>query len=158
MNILCPAAGNSLTCEIDNFQVSSQVFLVEMFATCGLVTTIITLKYHSTIKEGVTAALTVGLTLIAMITWSGGISGGCLNPAIGIANSIVQYAMREQLKDYQIMKPTVISGAGLYDDLKLSTLPIYIFAPLLGGVMAGVFQLLNGKVAKTMKESAEEEN
>ena len=56
------------------------------------------------------------------------------------------------------MKPIVISGAGLYDDLKLSTLPIYIFAPLLGGVMAGVFQLLNGKVAKTMKESAEEEN
>ena len=88
MNILCPAAGK-VTCDPETFKAGSQMFLVEMFATCGLVTTIITLKYHSTIKEGVMAALTVGVTLLAMICWSGGISGGCLNPAIGIANSIV---------------------------------------------------------------------
>ena len=142
MNILCPAAGG-YTCESGNFKQSSQVFLVEMFATCGLVTTIITLKYHSTIREGVLAALTVGLTLLAMICWSGGISGGCLNPAIGIANSIVQFALKDE--------PNFV-GSKLYANLTLSSLPIYIFAPLMGGVIAGVFQLFNGKVAKIFKE------
>jgi glycerol uptake facilitator-like aquaporin len=130
------------------------MFLVEMFATCGLVTTIITIKYHSTIKEGVLAALTVGLTLLAMICWSSGISGGCLNPAIGIANSIVQYAMKDQLGDYGFVNP--IKRTPKYVDLTLSSLPIYIFAPLMGGVVAGVFQLLNGKVDKIMKEAAAE--
>ena len=123
------------------------MFLVEMFATCGLVTTIITLKYHSTIKEGVMAALTVGVTLLAMICWSGGISGGCLNPAIGIANSIVQFAMKDDLKLY-------LPLGGFYSNLTLSSLPIYIFAPLMGVIMSGCFQLLNGKVDKIMKEAA----
>ena len=129
MNILCPPVGD-YTCSPGTFQIGSQIFLVEMFATCGLVTTIVTLKYHSTIKEGVLAALTVGLTLLAMICWSGGISGGCLNPAIGIANSFVQFAMKDSLKEYNIFNRSQIS---------LGTLPIYIIAPLMGGALAGAF-------------------
>ena len=55
--------------------------------------------------------------------------------------------MKDDLKLY-------LPLGGFYSNLTLSSLPIYIFAPLMGGVMSGCFQLLNGKVDKIMKEAA----
>jgi glycerol uptake facilitator-like aquaporin len=69
------------------------MFWVEMFATWVLVAIVLTVKYHYKGVESVVCPLTVGLALFVGISWSAGTSGACLNPAVGIANSIFQYSM-----------------------------------------------------------------
>ena len=79
INILCPdidrdekkltdvtcVPGNKADGEPANI---IQMFLVETFATCVFVSQIISLKYYSQIKEGITAGISVGITLFAMLS------------------------------------------------------------------------------------------
>ena len=81
--------------------------------------------------------LCVGISLLVGICWSAGISGACLNPAVGIANSLFQYAMRNAITKGSLK-------------LTLNSLWIYILGPATGGLLAGAFQLLNGKASVAM--------
>ena len=105
------------------------MFWVEMWATWGLVALILTVKYH---YEGVLGPIAVALTLLGMISLSASTTGACLNPAVGISNCFFQYWMRSKFQE------TTANSLGV-------TLWIYISAPIVGGVLAGIFSLLDGK-------------
>ena len=120
-NILCPD-GDGNTCTPLSV---GQFFWTEMWATWVLVAVILTVKYHYESEESTLGPLTVALTLLTAISWSAGTTGGCLNPAVGIANSFFQYAIRNKF----------VMGA----ELTLDSLWVYIIAPSMGGALAGLF-------------------
>lgn len=124
------------------------MFMMEMLGTCGLVTVIMGLKFHTAPKEGIVAAFIVGLTLICMITWTGGITGGCLNPAVGIANTVFQTVNKNALSD---------PSGNTYENLTTKSLWIYILGPLCGGALGGGFMLFNTTVVKRDMEAAAKE-
>ena len=94
INVLCPVSELGKACEP---AAVGQFFWVEMWATWVLVAVILTVKYHYDGSESICGPLTVGLTLFVGISWSAETTGGCLNPAVGIANSFFQYAIRKKL-------------------------------------------------------------
>ena len=61
---------------------------MEVLATFIFTNVILTVKYHFGAKDLLINGGVIGATLFAMITISGAISGGCLNPAIGIVQTI----------------------------------------------------------------------
>ena len=52
--------------------------------TFVFVNVILSIKYHNGDNDLLVNALAIGLTLFGVITISGGISGGCINPAVGL--------------------------------------------------------------------------
>ena len=81
INILCPESGLNTTdtsapykyhqtCNPGTTASIIQIFLIETFATGVFVSQYISLKYNSQIKEGITAGISVGITLFAMLTCS----------------------------------------------------------------------------------------
>ena len=71
-------------------------------------------------------AVACGLALYVSVTMASSISGGCINPAVGLALTLCA-------KAYDI-KGGDESSLGLEKDLW-----IYIVAPLLGGLLAAIF-------------------
>ena len=69
-----------------------------MWATFVLVAVILTVKYHYESSESTLGPLTVGLALLAAISLSAKTTGGCLNPAVGIANNLFQYMIRNDFE------------------------------------------------------------
>ena len=65
------------------------VFLVEMIGTAIFISVIMSVVYFNG-ASGPLNALAIGGTLYGMAKTIGGISGGCLNPAVGLAQTIVQ--------------------------------------------------------------------
>lgn len=53
-------------------------------------------------NEGILGALSVSLALFGMIHLSLGISGGCLNPAVAIVQSIFQHIVFRNIKDPEL--------------------------------------------------------
>jgi len=60
------------------------IFIVEVLMTFVFVNVILSIKYHNGANDLLVNALAIGLTLFGVITISGGISGGCINPAVGL--------------------------------------------------------------------------
>lgn len=92
-------------------------------------------------KDGVLGALTVSMTLSFCIIYGGKISGGCYNPAVGIALNIWA-SMTTQTTIY------------------LEYLHLYILAPLAGGLLSGlvVKVFLNKKIMNplSLEEAVEQ--
>lgn len=97
MNVLCPPTGtnakNLATCTPT---APGQMLIAETWGTFILVATVLTAKFNmkDTMNPGLMPPLVVGISLLVGISWSAGISGACLNPAVGIANSFFQFAIR----------------------------------------------------------------
>ena len=74
-----------------------------------------------------------------MITVSAGISGGCLNPAVGIVQTLFQY--------FVVKKHPLSFGNHVNVNLTASTdnMWVYILAPACGGILAGLWQHYNAK-------------
>lgn len=83
MASLCPKY--TVNCEfikeIDN---QFQVFWIEFIATTIFVSVILSVKYTNGSDEHCLNAAMIAATLLAMILYSGRISGACLNPAVGL--------------------------------------------------------------------------
>jgi len=62
--------------------------MAEIICTTAFVGLIMVIKYHTTLNEGILGAFSVSLALFGMIHLSLQISGGCLNPAVAIVQSI----------------------------------------------------------------------
>jgi len=62
-----------------------QSFWNEMILTAFFVSVILTAKYLNGANDLFLNGLVIGLTLFTMVCIGGGISGGCFNPAVGIA-------------------------------------------------------------------------
>ena len=92
---------------------------------------VLNLKYnddYSFDKDGLMSPMAIGITYFGLITMSISTSGACLNPAIGLVQSIYQKIIADKY-DFNF-------------DVSLSTMWIYITAPLLGGILAGFLQNL----------------
>ena len=74
-------------------------------------------------------AAAISMALYAMINCAVPVSGACLNPAVGIIQT---------------------AGQSIYLSTTKGTLPIYIFAPTLGGIFAGLFSVANESANKEM--------
>lgn len=88
--LLCPRIENYslnglVACKSDYFL---GIFVVEFLMTFVFVNVILSIKYHNGANDLLVNALAIGLTLFGVITISGGISGGCINPAVGLIQTV----------------------------------------------------------------------
>ena len=107
------------------------MFFVEMLGTFILVSVILCIKYHFGSKELTLNAFTIGLTLFTVLTVAAGLSGGCINPAIGFAQPLFQVMMSRKYPS--------LEAAGLAVPISADTTWLYFLAPLTGGIIAGAF-------------------
>lgn len=111
---------------------------MEFVCTALFVSLIMTIKYHTPSNEGLLGAASVATTLFGMINLSAGITGACLNPAVGFCQSVVQSKMIDSTLPYIDGQPEPSLNIGM------GSLWIYVVATAMGGALAGVFQLGNG--------------
>lgn len=114
-----------------------------MFVTFVFVNVILNVKYHFGANDLAINAVTIGGTLFTMITATAAISGGCLNPAIGIVQQVFQSII---VKNYTLSFSPI---AGVHASNE--AMVYYIFGPLAGGALAGIWQTYNGIVVEKMK-------
>ena len=74
------------------------VFVVEFLMTFVFVSVILGIKYHNGAHDLLLNGLAIGMTLFGVITISGGISGGCINPAVGLVQTIYQNIVFDSYK------------------------------------------------------------
>ena len=120
---LCPHGGN---CN-DNGKLIGQVFLVEFMMTFLFVAFVIQIVKHNGAQEVPINAACIGIGLYTCIQISSGISGGCINPAIGIVQPVFQRIMNARIYP-AAPKTSLVYQSG------------YVGATFLGGIAAGVFQ------------------
>ena len=102
--------------------------MVELICSILLVCVVLNLKYnefYSSDKDGLMNAMAVGAIYFGMIIMSISTSGACLNPAVGLVQSIYQKFVIEKYDQLDF-------------DISLKMMWIYIVAPLLGGVLASL--------------------
>jgi glycerol uptake facilitator protein len=75
---LCPANG------CDDKSVAGKVFIVEMTCTFLFVNFVFMIAKHNGAADQPINALAVGLALFLAIREASGISGGCINPVVGL--------------------------------------------------------------------------
>lgn len=98
-----------------------------MVGTFVFVGVILDIKYNHTAKDDLVNGVGVALCLAAMIKTLGPISGACLNPAVGIVQTLFQWG--------------VFGGLEEISTYSTSGLAYYMLGPLFGGIFAGVFSL-----------------
>lgn len=98
------------------------------------VTFVLQIIYRNGAKEdqtpvhpGLVNSIAIGVALYACVQTAAGISGGCINPAVGIVQPIFQKVMNARIYPSAPKTQLVYQGA-------------YVGATLLGGIFAGVFQ------------------
>ena len=106
-----------------------QAFYSETILTAFFVSVILTAKYLNGANDLFLNALVIGLTLFTAVTVGGGISGGCYNPAVGIAQI-----------PYQNF---AFNYVGESDKISWKFYWVYPIATALGGVFAGIFLKIN---------------
>jgi glycerol uptake facilitator-like aquaporin len=107
-----------LPCSPKNIGVMINMFVAEAIGTFTLCGVILSQKYNND-APGTYKAFAVGLTLTCAALTIGGVSGGCLNPAVGLVQTFFQSIMFNPRFEY-------------------GSLPVYILGPLMGGVLAGL--------------------
>ncbi len=101
MAVLCPpvASYKSEGAEFDlcdPYTFTWQVWFTEMVCTFFFVSSVCSLVHHTKGNTLTQDALSVSLSLLAAIVASMGISGGCINPSVGFAQSLFQYWALEE--------------------------------------------------------------
>ena len=81
---------------------------------------------HNGAAEMPLNAMAIGIALYYAITMASGISGGCINPAVGLFQSLFQKAANTSIF------PNAPETAVTY-------LPAYVGGPFLGGFLSGIF-------------------
>lgn len=61
---------------------------MEVVGTAIFVSLIMAVKYYTPSNESILGAFTVALALYGVIMTIGGKTGGCLNPAVGLVQSV----------------------------------------------------------------------
>lgn len=108
----------------------ANAFMIEMVCTFLFVMINLVFKIGKTSPSNdcFLSCLAVALTLLAMICVSGSKTGACLNPAVGIAQTVFE------LIQYGNQIPVAAYAGKSFTDY----LGMYICAPLVGATMAGL--------------------
>jgi aquaporin Z len=137
--ILCPGIGAQKTknekdpCDISGGG-SSSVILVEFLCTFMFIFFIINVKYHNTAKDDIMNCVCVGLCLVCTASSAAKMgTGGCLNPAVAIAQTITMSAYNK-------------AGAG--------SIFSYLIGTFGGGFAAGIMGIARGSHDESLKRSA----
>ena len=117
---LCPAAG----CGDDS--IILKVAICEIVCTFLFVNFVLMVVKHNGAADMPINALAIGLALFVAIRESSGISGGCINPAVGLVQSVMQGVINQQV--YPNADKTNLKYAG-----------VYVMSTLAGGFFAGIF-------------------
>jgi glycerol uptake facilitator-like aquaporin len=120
-----------------------RLFAAEILATFLFVSFVLQIVKHNGSTIAPVNTLAIGTCLFVCITLCAGTSGGCVNPAVGFVQPVFQ----------RVFLKGVYPNA---DPVPLTYYGAYIFAPAIGGILAGVFQRTLNQVAQDKaKEAAE---
>ena len=133
VTMLCPNSPSGKGCYSDDM--TGRIFVGEMIATFLFVSFVLQVVKHNGAVDAPVNTIAIGLCLFIAITLTSAVSGGCVNPAVGFVQPVFQ----------RIFYASKFPKA---DPVPLTYYAAYIFAPALGGVLAGVFQ-------KTLNEFAQ---
>tara|TARA_B100000768_G_C10906157_1_gene219676 strand:- start:151 stop:516 length:366 start_codon:yes stop_codon:yes gene_type:complete len=120
-----------------------QTMLVEFFMTFLFVTFVLQIVKHNGAKDMPVNALAIGVGLFTTVQIASGISGGAINPAVGLIQTVFQSMFNSKV--YPNAPKT-----------KMVYIPAYIFGPLLGGIFAGLYQRFINEKALAKAEQAKE--
>jgi glycerol uptake facilitator-like aquaporin len=153
LTMLCPPISdkdaNNITMRVfdhcDPGEFDKELFMVEIFGTTIFVSLILLIKFGTKSNEGILGALAVSLALYGMIHLSLELSGGCLNPALALVQSIFQSIMYGKVKDpHRSFYSNHNEGEGdLPYIVTHDSLPIYLIGSIIGGILAGIFGAIN---------------
>jgi len=121
-----------------------QAMLVEFMMTFLFVTFVLQIVKHNGAKDMPVNALAIGVGLFTTVQIASGISGGAINPAVGLVQSVFQMMFNGHV--YPKAPAT-----------RLSYLPAYIVGPLFGGIFAGIYQRWINEKALAKAEQAKEQ-
>lgn len=136
---LCPVNGCN-----DGGKLMMQAMLVEFFMTFLFVTFVLQIVKHNGAKDMPVNALAIGIGLFTCVQIASGISGGAINPAVGLIQTLFQ---------------SVINGK-VYPNApktRMTYLPAFIVGPFFGGVFAGLYQRFINEKALAKAEQAKEQ-
>ena len=146
ITMLCPNSPTQLGCYSDDM--TGRMFVGEIIATFLFVSLVLQIVKHNGATDAPVNTIAIGLTLFIAITLTSAVSGGCVNPAVGFVQPVFQ----------RIFFASKFPNA---DPVPLTYYAAYIFAPTLGGVLAGIFQktlneFAQGKAKQVAEEAASE--
>jgi glycerol uptake facilitator-like aquaporin len=100
-----------------------------MYCTAFFISVIMAAKYFDGAKDLFLNGFVIGLTLFFCISICAGVSGGCLNPAVGLVQSLFQHIITGS-KSYKIDE---------VPEVPLNFLWVFVAGPASGGIIAGLF-------------------
>lgn len=112
----------------------ARIFLAEMVFTGIFVTTILSLIYHKNLDFTATS-IVVGMALFSNLNGAMQVSGACINPAIGLAQSIFQSFIVP--KYYNTFNDT---GKTFAFTVGFEPMWAYILGPFAGSLLAATFK------------------
>lgn len=128
---------------------------MEVVGTAIFVSLIMSIKYYTASNESILGAFTVGLTLYGVIMMIGSKTGGCLNPAVGIVQSVFQNILHSQYSNGPQNTASIpledLPQNSAINVINKGAMLIYIFGPLLGGIIAGLFGAMNDSIHKVVE-------
>lgn len=135
---LCPSAGCN-----DGGELILKVFFAEALATFLFISFFLMVVKHNGASEAPINAIAIAIALYCGLTLVSGISGGCLNPCVGLFQSIFQKMVNKSIF------PNAPETGVLY-------VPAYVGGPFLGGFIAGMFhKWIHEKALSSAQEQAE---
>ena len=69
--------------------------MYEIVGTAIFVSLILAIKFNTPSNESILGAFSVAITLYGVLSTVGPITGGCINPAVGMIQSIAQFKVAE---------------------------------------------------------------
>ena len=136
---LCPSNGCN-----DGGELLIKVLVCEAVCTFFFVSFIFMIVKHNGATDLPINAMAIGLSLYLVLSMSGGISGGCINPAVGLVQSLYQKFIDQR----KFPKSP---------EVELTYVPAYVGGPFLGGFVAAWFQKMTHERALKNAENAKDE-
>lgn len=136
---LCPSNGCN-----DGGELILKVFFAEAVCTFLFISFVLMVKKHNGSNNAPINSLCIGAALYMAITMASGMSGGCLNPAVGFLQSNFQ----------KFANTTIFPNA---PETSLIYVPAYLFGPMFGGFVAGMWHTwIHGAAMKSAEDAFEE--
>lgn len=114
--------------------------------TFVFVNTVLSLIYNP-LENKLAGGLVAGLSLYTAMVGASSISGGVVNPALGFALQLNQYFIGQYYR-YTFTDP---ANPNVLKSVDLRITWIYVFGPLLGGILAGLWKRYDAIVKTKMQ-------